>query len=62
MKTELSKEIDRARSLNEIWDAFNKYYELNAPLPTFTAYMAKAKIKTYIDTIVQQLNVKEKNK
>ena len=62
MKTELSKEIDKARSLNEIWEAFNKYYELNSALPTFTAYMAKAKIKSYIDTIVTQLNVKEKIK
>ena len=60
MKTELNKDIDKARTLNEIWEAFNKHYNLDTPLPTFTAYMAKAKIKNYLEVIVQQLNVKEK--
>jgi hypothetical protein len=60
MKTELSKQIDKARTLNEIWAAFNQHYNLDEPLPTFTAYMAKGKIKGYLDDIVQKLNIKER--
>lgn len=60
MNSNLSKEIDAANTLNEIWAAFNKYYELNEPLPIFTGKLAKAKIKNSLDTIVEQLNVKAK--
>jgi hypothetical protein len=60
MNSNLAKEIDAAQTLNEIWAAFNKYYELNEPLPLFTGGLAKQKIKNNLDAIIEALNVKPK--
>jgi len=57
---ELVAKIRNAKTLNEIWAAFNDFYELNDELGAITGQLAKAKIIANLETIVKNLNVRRK--
>jgi hypothetical protein len=64
MSSELSGEliakIRNAKTLNEIWAAFNEFYELNDELGAVTGTLAKPKLITSIEKIVIELKVRPK--
>jgi len=57
---ELLAKIRNAKTLNEIWAAFNEFYELNDQLGAVTGPLAKAKIIGNLETIVKNLSVRPK--
>ena len=56
----LNAKIRQAHTLNEIWAAFNEFYNLDEQLGAISGPLAKAQIIKNIENIVIQLNVQSK--
>jgi len=57
---QLIAKIRNAKTLNEIWAAFNEYYELNDELGAITGTLAKPKLISSMEKIVVELKVRPK--